>query len=351
MHNSVDVSPLALVVGISYYDKTLGALKYAQYGCTFTCELSIETIDDPGPNQEAGSYGTAVKLSNTGIQYIAYSYSNLSDHTQDALKLAHRVSSGGNCGDGPAFGKWQCDVIDRGTNVGHFPSLALVPNPILGIQLAYLGGQNDLRYAVSPTGENCAPGTAAHWACFMIDQHGGGEVSIYSYTGLPNIAYYDPLSGNLRFASFVGPVVDANCGIMGGGLIEWRCDTIDSIGKNLSRASVSLSFDASGYPAIAYQTVPASGPTTLKIARPLSAYNYDVGNCGPIPSGGFMPIWLCKTVDGGGANTNEATFASIGLKGNGLAIIAFTEDDTYNDTQRLMIASQTIYTFLPAARK
>jgi hypothetical protein len=185
----------------------------------------------------------------------------------------------------------------------------------------------------------------------MIDLHGGGDVSMDAYNIIPSIAYYDPISGDLRFGSYIGPVTDANCGIMGGSLYQWRCDTIESIGKNLSRASVSLSFDGSGYPAIAYQTVPDFGQATLKIARPLTAYNYDIGNCGPIPPGGFMPIWLCRTVDGGGANTSEAAFASIGLQSNGLAIIAFTEDDNYNYTQRLMVATQKIYSYMPVTRR
>jgi hypothetical protein len=351
MHSSVDVFTFAGDTGISYYDKTLGALKFAQYVCLFVCTLTLETVDDPGANQEAGSFGTAIMFTSAAIPYIAYSYSNLSDHTQDALKLAHRVTSGGNCGDGPSFGKWQCDVIDRGTNVGHSPSIDLIENPLLTIQLAYLGNQNVLVYAISGTGENCAPGTAPYWACNIIDLNGGGDVSMDSYNTIPSIAYYDPLSGDLRFASYIGPVTDANCGMGSGGQFQWRCDSIEPIGKNLPRASVSLSFDGSGYPAIAYQTVPDLGPTTLKTARPLTAYNYDVGNCGPIPPGGFMPIWLCRTVDGGGAYTGEGAFASIGLRSNGLAIIAFTEDDNYNLSQRLMVALQQIYTYLPAVRR
>jgi hypothetical protein len=348
MHSSVDITLVAFIgVGISYYDKTLEALKYAQYACAFNCILSLETIDDPGGGQEAGSYGTALKYDSNGNPYIAYSYTNLSDHTQDALKVAYRVSSGGNCGDGPSFGKWQCDVIDRGTNQGHSPSINLVENPVLSIQLAFLGNQNVLEYAISNSGENCAPGTAPYWACYFIDYAGGGDVSIAAYNDVPSIAYYDPLSGDLRFATYTGPTTDANCGVMGGSQYQWRCEPIEPIGKNQSRASVSLAFDGSGCPAIAYQTIPDFGPSTLKIARPLGAYNYDVGNCGPVPPGGFMPTWLCTTVDGGGAYTYEAAFASIGLRNNGLAIIAYTEQDDYNLTQRLMVAMQTIYTYLP----
>jgi hypothetical protein len=64
-----------------------------------------------------------------------------------------------------------------------------------------------------------------------------------------------------------------------------------------------------------------------------------------------MGTWWCSTVDGGSGNTDEAAFAGIGLRSNGLAIIAFTEDDSYNYTQRLMVALQQTYIFLPLVRK
>ena len=134
----------------------------------------------------------------------------------------------------------------------------------------------------------------------------------------------------------------------------WRCDTIEKImptGLQPTRVSVSLAVDGSGYPAIAYQSIPSLGPLILKIARPLTAYNYDVGNCGPVPQGGFQGIWLCSTVDGGGGDTDEAAFAGIGQRSNGLAIIAYTEDDNYNYTQRLMVAQQQILVFLPRITK
>jgi len=48
MYSSVDVNPSGFpVVRISYYDKTIQALKYAEYDCAFACNLTTEIVDDP----------------------------------------------------------------------------------------------------------------------------------------------------------------------------------------------------------------------------------------------------------------------------------------------------------------
>ncbi len=354
MYSSVDVTTAVFVgIGVSYYDKTLKALKYAQYDCAFECILTLYTIDLT-ISMETGSYGTSLKFTQNGTPYIAYSFANPTNHNQDELRLAHRVGSGGNCGVGADYGKWQCDVIQRGFQVGRSPSIALYENPGLTVQLAFLSSTNSLYYAVSHTGETCGVNTAPNWSCYLIDPHAGGDVSLVSFNTIPSIAYFENVSGNLQFATYVTPVPEANCGTLSGIGYAWRCDPIEQIvptGFHPTRVSVSLAMDGSGYPAIAYQYIFDLGPSAVKIARPLIAYQYDVGNCGPVPEGGFMGSWVCGTVDGGSDNTSEGAFAAIGLRGNGLAIIAFTEDDNYHDTQQLMVARQEIYSFVPMVRK
>ncbi len=355
MHNSVDVSTAAFIgVGVSYYDKTLQALKYVQYECSFACTTSIYIVDLVN-GMDIGSYGTSIKFTSGGVPYIAYSYSNPSDHNLDELRLAHWVGTGGNCGIGADHGKFQCDVIQRGYQTGRSPSLGLVDapgSPIL--QIAYLSGVNTLYYAASTVGNRCTAGAASGWKCYMIDDSASADISLYTFNTIPNIAYFDRNTGDLRFATYVGEGPTANCGALYAAAYGWRCDTIERIvldGTHPERASVSLAMDGSGYPAIAYEYIPSAGPVGLKIARPLEAYHYDIGNCGPVPEGGFLGDWLCSTVDGGSGNTDEAAFAGIGLRSNGLAIIAFTEDDNYNYTQRLMVAWQHTYSYLPLIRK
>ncbi len=354
MYSSVDVTTAVFIgIGVSYYDKTLKALKYAQYDCFTQCITTLYTID-LAIGMEMGSHGTALKFTQNGTPYISYSFANPTNHNQDELRLAHRVSSGGNCGVGADYGKWQCDVIQRGFQVGWSPSIALYENPGLTVQVAYLASTNSLYYAVSHNGETCGVNTASNWQCYLIDPHAGGDVSLVSVNTIPNIAYFENVSGNLEFATYVAPVPEANCGTLPGNAYAWRCDAIEQIvptGLHPIRVSVSLAMDGYGYPSIAYQYIPPMGPAALKIARPLAAYHYDVGNCGPVPEGGFMGSWLCGTVDGGGEWLDEAAFAAIGLRSNGLAIIAFTEDDNRHDTQRLMVARQEIYTFVPTVRK
>jgi hypothetical protein len=198
-------------------------------------------------------------------------------------------------------------------------------------------------------------GGLSPWTCLHIDQ-GYGEVSLVSYNGVPSIAYYDRTGGNLRFATNVGPSATyANCGKNTNNHYAWRCDAIEAIGAGLTHASVSMTLDAAGLPAIAYQKIPDLGPAALRLARPIGAYNIDPGNCGPPPYGGigFEPNWWCSTVDGGGADTDEADFTGIGLQPKGLAVIAYTEDDNYNYASRLMVARQQIFyaIYLPFIKK
>ena len=346
-YTTLDVSTVAFLnIGISYYDATLQAVKYILYSCAFSCIETIETVDDPGNGLNAGSYGTAIKFTQTGTPYIAYSFTNLSDHSQDGLRLAYRIGSGGNCGDGAAYQKWECVTVDRGVSVGQYPSMALHEDSGLILQIAYLAGGHTLQYAIN-NGEECYPGGPAHWNCSIIDSQAGGDISIFSTLEAAGIAYYAPASGQLRYATFVGSVPTANCGPN-----TWRCDDIEAIGAGQAHADLSLTFGPSAYPAIAYRQVPKVGPTSLRIARPIGVYNVDPGNCGPTPSGGgFEPTWLCRTVDSGNSNADEADFVGIGILPGGLAVIAFTEDDSYNGTSRLMVAMQQVYTYLPGVRK
>ena len=210
-----------------------------------------------------------------------------------------------------------------------------------------------LHYAIN-TGGTCVSGGASPWSCMHIDQ-GYGEVAIVSHNAIPAIAYYDRTGGNLRFATSVGTQTYANCGKNASNQNTWRCDDIESIGAGLAHASLSMALDAAGLPAIAYRRTPSIGPAELRLARPIGAYNIDPGNCGPPPYGGlgFEPNWWCSSVDGGGANTDEAAFTGIGIRPNGLAVIAYTEDDNYSYASRLMVARQQIFyaSYLPFVRR
>ncbi len=58
-----------------------------------------------------------------------------------------------------------------------------------------------------------------------------------------------------------------------------------------------------------------------------------------------------STIKGGGAYIDEAAYTDIGFESSGLAIVAFTEDDSCNDAQGLMVALQRIYTYIPIIKR
>ena len=65
-----------------------------------------------------------------------------------------------------------------------------------------------------------------------------------------------------------------------------------------------------------------------------------VGNCGDVPPGYLFMYWQCETVDNASGYTSEADYASVALASNGLAIIAYTENDDYYTINRLKVAYQ-----------
>jgi hypothetical protein len=114
--------------GISYYDATNGALKYAYYYCThiipITCEWTIETIQDSALTSTSYGTYTVLKYQADNDPIIAYRYHD-SLFDSSSLKYAYPVDSGGNCGVGDSAGKWMCETIDAGDGMGQYISMDL----------------------------------------------------------------------------------------------------------------------------------------------------------------------------------------------------------------------------------
>ncbi len=345
MYSDIDVyqGPSSYRIGISYYDKTHGHLKYIENNCIFgICKWTIYVVDDLGLFTNMGGYGTSLSFDKTGNPYIAYSYNTL-DVTKDALKVAHWVVSGGNCGSG---GNWQCDYIDVGEGRGRYPSIDSFDGVTMHIA-TYDGANNILRYAIN-SGPGCGTGTTVGWTCTPIDLHGGKWPSLQVESdGVVDIASYDPVSGYLRYATYTGDIPAANCG-----LIElknrWRCDNIEQIGTGLSQVGVSLGLDGADGPAIAYMKTQEQGPSYLRIARPDWVLGQLIGNCGPVPQGGLFSTWTCTTLDGGGSWQDEAAHASIALRPDGLAVVAYLEEVSQPVFTRLKVAEQRTGIFIPS---
>jgi hypothetical protein len=115
----------------------------------------------------------------------------------------------------------------------------------------------------------------------------------------------------------------------------------------MPQVGISLAVDEKNNPLIAYTDGYGElAPLDLKIASPASDRPY--ANCG----GGPSYDWWCRTLAYGDPYLNEGEFLGLGIKSNGLAIVAYSEEDSYLEEIHLKITSQTtIMTLLPLVVK
>jgi hypothetical protein len=219
------------------------------------------------------------------------------DATNQNLRHARSVGSGGNCGE---HNNWNCWLRDGGsvTNVGQYSSLALEPR----IQQSIYDWPKFAYYnATLGALEYTARDWPGQWHYTTVDDYETGPIAIGQYASLaldsdrkPHIAYHldSPLflgSGSLKYATHVG----SGWGNCGGDDHDWQCDTIDH-GNQRVGEHASLWLSASGNPSIAYYN---SGD--LKF----TTKGGSVPNCGP---GGNT--WTCWTVDSVGDVGQYASF-------------------------------------------
>jgi len=353
MYSSIDVHPddsslfNNRLVGVAYYDTSNSALKFAEYSCiTLPCTWRIVTVQDAEVYLGAPSYGqyTSLKYTANGNPRIAYYTSN--PLGSDALKFATEVDSGGNCGEGDAAEKWNCETVDSGEGMGQYVSLS--KSEFVNTHIAYYNGNTgDLKYAYyAGFGGNC--GTDNTWSCATVDGTDGSDVgkfvSIHAQANASDklqFAYYDTTHGKLKYAVHVGG--GGNCGEFN----NFQCDNIESIGTGLTKVGISLAVDSNNVPIIAYMNASEDqGPSSLKVAQPAYSLGLLYGNCGPETP---FSTWQCTFIDGGGAHQDEAAYASIVLNPSGLAMIAYSELETYDSPNEynLKIAYQRLMLYLP----
>ncbi len=322
-------------IGIAYYDATNDALKVAIWSSTGipVPGWTVSTIDDGGVGNFSIGRFASLKFDSTGAVHIVYTYSytdGMGGPPSNTIGHAHSVASGGDCGEGAAAGRWQCDNISGGDpSYGFFSSLALTTADVPVVAST----EGDLSL--------CDKGSGA-WSCRTIDNFGGGTISLaIDQLDFPHIASYDRDNGKLMYAKYVGS--GGNCGL-DGGTYEYQCDVIDTIGEGLNQVGISIAVDLEGYPIIAYQEASdPMGVSVLNIARPAFAHGTSIGNCGPIVN--LNHSWQCTTIDdatqgGGAGNLYEADFTSVAVDPNGFAAIAYNEYDDYNNEGRLKFAYQ-----------
>jgi hypothetical protein len=344
---------LSWKLGITYYDVTNRALKYAVYR---KFSINPASWDIVTIKSSAGLLGsgdgtyTSLKYNSAGEPQIAYhAWRFTMGGTVGYLKYAYSLTSGGNCGVDADAGKWQCDTVDSGDSLfGQYASLDVDYND--GPYIAYYDGDNgNLKYAYYAGIGTCGSG----WECSTIDSTGdvGQFASLkakQSSSDKLHIAYYDKTNGKLKYAT--SGWTGGNCGSGD----SWYCMNVDTIGSGLTQVGISLDLDADGYPIIAYQDASEDlAPSLLNIARPASAYGepLGIGSCGDPPfPGGLFSYFQCNTIDNAAYGIGYvylADFTSVAVGPSGLAVIAYYEVDDYNLTQSLKVAYQQAQLFLP----
>jgi hypothetical protein len=348
-YSAIDIYPgtgiMTWKLGISYYDVSNYALKYAQYAWTISgFKWTIETIET---GSYSGGYGmyTSLEFDNGGVPNI--SYYHVSAPGDDALKYARREPNGSNCN---ASAMWTCETIDSGDAVGQYTSLGNLNTTNDLRKIAYYdGGNNRLMYARyrGSSGSGCNPAND-RWDCYRVDSAGGEYASAdKNAKGENRIAYYDNCFGNLMFATYVG--VNGNCGEAD----TWNCTSVAETGFSSAPIGIAMLTKSSGSSLIAYRDVTTTSGPALRVAR-----QYAVRVLGPAvysrPVRGNIiqpPKWLFETVDNGGADMEVGWYVAVDQDGDSLVTIAYYEWDVSQGTGCLKVAWQRYVVYLPVLMK
>jgi len=334
-------------VGVSYYDATSRALKFAETACpTMLCFSWRDTVQYPaGPGSDFAGKHSSLQYSTSGVPMIAYQnyVLNVPFHVYAVRFASYKGDGTGNCGDD---NDWECETVDSSGLQSVGAGISMDLNWEGTAFIAYYDGRiSGLKYAYFAGFGNCGNGDV--WQCNTIDDRAAAEVGFSPSFHAPKFsgdrfraAYYNKTGGKLVHAYTISGGA-GNCGEFN----TWQCDDIVDMGADQDQVAISLATDRDANPMIAYSDASGAGPIGLKIAQP--AFFMPYANCG----GGMLYDWYCSKVDNGGANTDEAAFAGLMIRDSGLAMIAYAETDNYAFPieHNLKFAYQTASIFLPLA--
>lgn len=346
-------------VGISYYDATQKSLMYAQTlnpagGWT---EWTKQEVDDStNADNVRGTY-SSMKFNSAHKPIIAYHYETydlpgMGDFGGVKIATFNSSASGSGC-----FGEdaedWDCETIDSmNDHVNHGTHVSLDLTGDDTVHIAFYDSFNSQLVWTSywGFGGSCSND---EWDCVTVD--GAGDVGQFVSIHAPKngsdklrFAYFDNTLTNGRIKYAVKVSSGGNCTSS-----AFNCFDVDDIGDPLGHMGISITVDKQGYPIIAYMDASSTtSATKLMVARPALAYGNSNGNCGEVPPGDLFLYWQCKTVDPGYQDiVNEAAFAAVSVRPDGLATIAYYEYDSYNDVGRLKVAQQHFTLYLPLIMK
>jgi hypothetical protein len=352
-YNSIDVVDETYLgrfhyarIGISYYDATAKALKFAERKCTLLdCSWTITTVHDDGSNlTDMGQY-SSFKFAGGTTPTIFY-------HLESMITTTGMVKRAVLTGDnsGPCAPGWLCDTVAYGVASSAYGTHISAD----GGRVVFYDPQKTELVMAHSTGSALTNtcGLGNYWDCEVIDSNGdvGKFASFSNNGGHPmKIAYYDATNGKVKYAISVTSGT-GNCTND-----SFNCFAVDTIGTTTlgKNIGISLTLDAQGQPVIAYQDfLEDLAPAKLKLARPSTAYGEMIGNCGAVPPGYLFLYWQCRQLDSG-INTyvNLADYAAVSVSPAGLATVAYYETDDYYSEGRLKVAQQHFGIYLPLISK
>lgn len=194
-------------VHISYYDRTLGYLKYAFWDGT---EWNIQTVDSVGSSVSDNPGFTSLALDNTGKPNIAYY-----DAINGDLKIA--TLRGKN---------WQIQTIDSIGDVGRYPCLAIDKRTL---HITYWDASNqNLKYATWKD---------KTWTVQTVDENSDRAYSSIAINGMGYpVVSYSGIGESLKLARWNG--------------IAWVTETVEGGGAYAMYTSLAL--DDADNPHISY---------------------------------------------------------------------------------------------------
>jgi len=332
-------------IGISYYDETIQALKFALRTCSspLICNWTISTVVDDSSN-DVGRY-SSFQFENETTPVIFYQASAVSVHVGQVWRAkAITPSDHGACTNTD----WTCEQIAGSSSSADYGTHISAD----GGRVVFYDAFNSQLIMAKPVTSSTTCGAGSRpWDCEVVDYVGDvGKFASMVYDGVHPmlVAYYDATNGKVKYA-IQKTSNDGNCNGYGTGTFD--CFAVDDTGASTGDTSVgiSLTLDTQGEPVIAYQDFSAN-PAVLKLARPASVYGNQVGNCGDNwPS---TQYWHCSLLDDGGqTDVNEADYVAISVNPSGLATVAYYESDENSLEGRLKVAQQHFGIYLPLISK
>ena len=200
---------------IAYFDATYADLKYADFnGSTW----ETRRLDRPKATGQ---------------------FPSLAFDRQNQAMIAYHLKSGANLRFvqfNRAAGGWERSTLDSAGNVGRFPSLAYTENSD-GTDIFAVAYADDTNGNLKYTRFSSAPVNAGGgWLTAVVDDlQGVANIDLSLETGQAHIAYRDTFNGDVRFAY-------RNT--------DWFTELVADVGS--VGLSISLFYDTSGNPAIAY---------------------------------------------------------------------------------------------------